>query len=212
MTPEISLSQSDVVLRPSLGVPQTYGKIIQYLSPDILQIFVGLLLKVHLSFSGNTFLNSVRVDRKFWPNRNLTGLGSFWPEPDRITSQNNLTGFDRIGRINRFGRIFTGFFKLYRSITSHKHKYAWQLQFWYKSWRVRAGHVPTFLGWFWVRVHNFAHVRPRSKNVAKNQNLDKILNVSSFDLSRKNKQFKKQYQDRMKSKRVMPIRRSRAMW
>ena len=33
---------------------------------------------------------------------NLAGTG---PEPVRITSQNNLTGFDRIGRINRFGRI-----------------------------------------------------------------------------------------------------------
>ena len=34
------------------------------------------------------------------------GLGSFWPEPDRITSQKKLTGFDRIGR------IFTDFLKL----------------------------------------------------------------------------------------------------
>ena len=28
----------------------------------------------------------------------------------------------------------------------------------------RSGHVPTFLGWFWVRVHNVAHVRPLRKN------------------------------------------------
>ena len=35
-----------------------------------------------------------------------TGLGSFWPEPDRITSQKKLTGFDRIGPIDR---ICTGF-------------------------------------------------------------------------------------------------------
>ena len=31
----------------------------------------------------------------------------------------------------------------------------------------RLGHVPTFLGWFWVHAHNFSHVRPRSKNGAK---------------------------------------------
>ena len=36
----------------------------------------------------------------------LAGTG---PEPDRITSQKNLTGFDRIGRIDR---IVTGFLKL----------------------------------------------------------------------------------------------------
>ena len=37
--------------------------------------------------------------------------------------------------------------------------------------RGRPGHVPTFLGGFWVRVHNVACVRPQSKNGAKNQNL-----------------------------------------
>ena len=40
----------------------------------------------------------------------------------------------------------------------------------FETW-VEEGHVPTFLGWFCVRVYNFAHVRPRSKNGAKNQNL-----------------------------------------
>ena len=44
---------------------------------------------------------------------------------------------------------------------------------------------PDILGWFWVCVHNVAHVRPRSKNRAKNQ----FLHMSSFDLSRKKKQF-----------------------
>ena len=39
---------------------------------------------------------------------------------------------------------------------------------------------------------------------------DKGLNVSSFNLSRKNKQFKKKYQNWMKNDRVMPIRRSLA--
>ena len=39
---------------------------------------------------------------------------------------------------------------------------------------------------------------------------DKALNVSSFNLPRKNKQFKKEYQNRMKNDRVMPIRRSLA--
>ena len=37
---------------------------------------------------------------------------------------------------------------------------------------------------------------------------DKALNVSSFNLSLKNKQFKKEYQNRMKNDRFMPIRRS----
>ena len=37
--------------------------------------------------------------------------------------------------------------------------------------KARTVHVPTFLGWFWVRVPNVAHVRPWSKNGAKNQNL-----------------------------------------
>ena len=35
----------------------------------------------------------------------------------------------------------------------------------------RPGHVPKFLGLFWDRVHNIAHVRPRSKNGTENQNL-----------------------------------------
>ena len=39
---------------------------------------------------------------------------------------------------------------------------------------------------------------------------DKALNVSSFNLSQKNKQFKKEYQNRMKNDRFMPIRRSHA--
>ena len=39
---------------------------------------------------------------------------------------------------------------------------------------------------------------------------DKALNVSSFNLSRKNKQFKKEYQNRMKNDQFMPIRRSHA--
>ena len=34
------------------------------------------------------------------------------------------------------------------------------------------GHVPTFFGWFWVHAHNFSHVRPRSKNGARHQNLN----------------------------------------
>ena len=29
-------------------------------------------------------------------------------------------------------------------------------------------------GWFWVHVHNVDHVRPKSKNGAKNQNLPDI--------------------------------------
>ena len=33
----------------------------------------------------------------------------------------------------------------------------------FEIWVEEEGHVPTFLGWFWVRVQNFAHVRPRSK-------------------------------------------------
>ena len=40
--------------------------------------------------------------------------------------------------------------------------------------------------------------------------VDKALNVSSFNLSRKNKQFKKEYQNRMKNNRFIPIRRSHA--
>ena len=39
---------------------------------------------------------------------------------------------------------------------------------------------------------------------------DKALNVSSFNLSRKTKQFKQEYQNRMKNDRFMPIRRSHA--
>ena len=39
---------------------------------------------------------------------------------------------------------------------------------------------------------------------------DKALKGSSFNLSRKNKQFKKEYQNRMKNDRFMPIRRSHA--
>ena len=39
---------------------------------------------------------------------------------------------------------------------------------------------------------------------------DKALNVSSFNLSQKNKQFKKEYQNRIKNDRFMPIRRSHA--
>ena len=35
---------------------------------------------------------------------------------------------------------------------------------------------------------------------------DKALNVSSFNVSRKNKQFEKEYQNRMKNDRFMPIR------
>ena len=35
---------------------------------------------------------------------------------------------------------------------------------------------------------------------------DKALNVSSFNLSRKNKQFKKEYQNRMKNDRFMQIK------
>ena len=39
---------------------------------------------------------------------------------------------------------------------------------------------------------------------------DKALNVLSFNLSRNNKQFKKEYQNRMKNDRFMPIRKSHA--
>ena len=48
-----------------------------------------------------------------------------------------------------------------------------------------------------MRVHNVAHVSPRSKSGAKNQNLEKTSNL------------KKEYQNRMKNDRVMPIRRLR---
>ena len=65
----------------------------------------------------------MRPDRKFWPDRNRTGFESFWPEPDRITSQKMLTRFDRICRIDRIGRIFTGFLNFNTQLTSHKHKY-----------------------------------------------------------------------------------------
>ena len=41
----------------------------------------------------------------------------------------------------------------------------------FETWVEEEGHVLNFLGWFWVRVYNFAHVRPRSKNGAKDQNL-----------------------------------------
>ena len=47
------------------------------------------------------------------------------------------------------------------------------------------------------------------KNIIFN-NGDKALNVSSFNWSRKNKQFKKEYQNRMKNDRLMPIKRSHA--
>ena len=56
-------------------------------------------------------------------NYDRTGLGSFWPEPDRITSQKMLTGYDRICRIDRIGRIFTGLLNFNTQLTSHKHKY-----------------------------------------------------------------------------------------
>ena len=39
---------------------------------------------------------------------------------------------------------------------------------------------------------------------------DKALNVSSLNLSRKNKQFKKEYQNRIKNDLFMPIRISHA--
>ena len=39
---------------------------------------------------------------------------------------------------------------------------------------------------------------------------DNALNVSSFNLSQKTKQFKQEYQIRMKNDRFMPIRRSHA--
>ena len=41
----------------------------------------------------------------------------------------------------------------------------------FETWVEEEGHVPTFLGWFWVRVYNFAHVRLWSNNGIKNQNL-----------------------------------------
>ena len=44
----------------------------------------------------------------------------------------------------------------------------WKSRFWDMSWRGRPGHIPTFWGWFWVHARNVAHVRPRSKNEAKN--------------------------------------------
>ena len=44
--------------------------------------------------------------------RNRTGTG---PEPDRITSQKMLTGFDG---------FFTGFLNFNTQLTSHKHKYS----------------------------------------------------------------------------------------
>ena len=83
-----------------------------------------------------------------------------------------------------------------------------------KKGRTLPGHVPTFLGWFWVRVHNVAYVRPcRAKMGPKTIIFihgDKALNVSSFNLSRKNKQFKKEYHNRIKNDRFMPIKRSHA--
>ena len=41
---------------------------------------------------------------------------------------------------------------------------------------------------------------------------DKALNVSSFNLSRKNKQFKKEYQNRMKNDRFMPLEGRTLKW
>ena len=59
-------------------------------------------------------------------------------------------------------------------------------------------------------MHNVAHVRPRSEKGPKTKIVNqgaKALDVSSFDLSRKNKQFKKENQNRMKNDRFMPIKR-----
>ena len=47
----------------------------------------------------------------------LAGTG---PEPDWITSQKKLTGFDRIGRI---GHILPDLKNFNTQLTSHKHKY-----------------------------------------------------------------------------------------
>ena len=41
-----------------------------------------------------------------------------------------------------------------------------------------------FLGWSWVHARNFNHVRPRSKNGAKHQNLNKKRWSFDFDTIR----------------------------
>ena len=33
----------------------------------------------------------------------------------------------------------------------------------FEIWVEEEGNFPTFLGWFWVRVNNVAHVRPSRK-------------------------------------------------
>ena len=70
----------------------------------------------------------------------------------------------------------------------------WEPRFWDMSWRGRSGHIPTFWGWFWVHARNAAHVRPRSKIVAKNQNLKQRRLSFDFVAIRfvsKNKHFQK---------------------
>ena len=51
------------------------------------------------------------------------------------------------------------------------------------------------LGLFWVCVHNFVHVRPRSKLMGPKTKIytsgDRAFKVSSFDLPQKNKTLKK---------------------
>ena len=47
------------------------------------------------------------------------------------------------------------------------------------------GGVPAYnLGWFWVREHNFTHVRPRSKNGAKHQYLSQTIKSFHFETNR----------------------------
>ena len=50
----------------------------------------------------------------------------------------------------------------------------WKPRFWDMSWKERPGHIQTFWGWFWIHACNVAHVRPRSKNGAKNLDLKQM--------------------------------------
>ena len=40
-----------------------------------------------------------RINQCVTGSKILTGPGSFWPEPDWITSQKKITGFDRISKL-----------------------------------------------------------------------------------------------------------------
>ena len=64
-------------------------------------------------------------------NSDRTGTGPDW---DHFGRNRTGTGQDyKPEKVNRIGRIFTGFLpdlkKFNYQLTSHKHKFAWQLQF-----------------------------------------------------------------------------------